>query len=255
MFENFRAQLIEAAKAARPNEMCGVIYDGQLIVLENAHPEPVDHFEFTEDDAIKYLGDPKTQAIVHSHPLCMEHGVTPSKHDLEQQLATNLPWVLIGFNQFSGEWVLIEWDDNLPGVEMRPTSILNTPIIGQNFVYGTHNCHALGRKWFWQNKGLYLPPLPSDYGWWLRGERLYEQHFAAMGFERINPKTPRDLIPGDCFLYPFGKTEVYNHVGIYVGNGACLEHRINSLSKDYVIGPWFRRTSFWLRYSGVGSAN
>jgi proteasome lid subunit RPN8/RPN11 len=261
VFEQFRGQLIEAAIAARPNEMCGVIYDGNLVVLENAHPEPTQYFQFSDADTLRYMSDPKTQAIVHSHPTCEPHGVTPSKMDLEQQLATNLPWVLIGFNQFSGEWLLVEWDDNLSGVPVRETSILNTPMIGREFVYGTDNCHALGRKWYWQEgekyfgRRVFLPPLPTEAGWWERGEKLYETHYPAMGFERIAPKTPADLIPGDCFLYPFGKTDVYNHVGIYVGGGLCLEHRINALSKDYVIGPWFRRTSFWLRYNGVGGSN
>lgn len=251
MFEHLSSVLIEAAKAAMPNEMCGVIYNDVFIQLVNAAPDPSTKFALTDADALRYLSDPKTQAIVHSHPSSGEEGPGPSKHDLEQQLATNLPWVIVAFDPRAGKWSLVEWDDQAEGVPLRETSLLNTPILGQTFVYGVHDCFNLGRKWYWQTNGIRLPPMPSNFGWWGEGGKLYEDNFERLGFERFAPVTPADLIPGDAFLYAFGRTFVYNHIGIFVGNGLAIEHRLGELSNEYVVGPWLRRTSFWVRFTGA----
>lgn len=242
MFEHLHNPIIVSAMAAAPKELCGVIHDNQFVALENVHPEPETHFRMADADAARYMGSPKTQAIVHSHTSSPACGPCPSKVDQIQQEAMGLPWVIAGFNQHIGKWSVIEMGDHN----------LERPILGQKFVYGVTDCYQLVRRWYWQQKGVKLPAIHSDYGWWIDGsENLYVDNYERGGFKRIErPDTPRGLQPGDCFLYPLQGSPVYNHVGLYAGDGLVFQHTQDTDSKDYVIGPWFRRTTFWLRWAG-----
>lgn len=57
-------QIAKLSIAGAPNEVCGVVVDGQAIQCENISSNPEETFVIGARDILKY--DPKT--IFHSHP-------------------------------------------------------------------------------------------------------------------------------------------------------------------------------------------
>ena len=232
--------------------MCGVIHAGKFVQLQNAHAEPRNFFCFSDADTLRYMSDPLTEAIVHSHPAeVLEdgkklHRLSPSAADMRQQLATAKPWVIAAQNLDTGAWEYFDWGKHT----------LDLPLLERDFRHGVEDCYVVIEKWWWQNKGVRLLPMPRDEEWWGNVQEgkpananLYLDHFAACGAERIYPRTPRDLVPGDVFLFRLGTGSggVYNHGGVFVGNGLVAHHAPTKLSATGPVGPWFNRIDFWLR--------
>ena len=47
-------------------ERCGFIVDGEIIELDNIHPEPLNGFQIDDEDILRYIND--IEAIWHTHP-------------------------------------------------------------------------------------------------------------------------------------------------------------------------------------------
>lgn len=249
MFEALYNKIVAAAVKAAPAELCGVIYDGEFIPLTNTAPDPLKMFMFSTADTMRYMMDPKTQAVVHSHPADVgEDGallpqLSPSLLDMQQQIATAKPWVLTCFNPNAGAWETFEWGDHT----------LDLPMLVRPFRSGVEDCYTLIRKWYWQKQQARLDEIPRMDHWY--GDKinrippalnLYLDHFESQGFRRFDPPRISDLRPGDVFFWQLNST-VYNHAGVYVGDGLIYHHVHGRLSQEDAIGPWFRRIDFWAR--------
>ena len=250
MFEQHKTAIQAAAVAAAPNELCGGIHAGQFVVLENAAPDPLTTFAFTDADTAKYMLDPLTEAIVHSHPATdlgegrFINRLSPSITDMRQQLATALPWIIAAENRNNGVWEVFDWG----------LHTLDLPILERPFRHGVEDCYEVIRKWHWQYAGVELLACPRDDLWWddpmverTAQANFYMDLFQACGAERVYPNSPGELRPGDVFLYKLGTKDVYNHGGVFLGNGLVAHHPPSKLSVASPVGPWFKRLDVWLR--------
>lgn len=247
MFDRFKIEISMAAKEAAPKEMCGVVHAGKFIQLENIHSEPENHFAFSDADTLRYMTDPATEAIVHSHPgEVTEAGLvsrlSPSAADMRQQLATSKPWIIAAFNVTTGAWEYFDWGKHT----------LDLPLLERPFRHGVEDCYTVIEKWWWQNRGVRLLPMPRDDSWWGKKGKvapvanLYVDHFRDCGAERFWPRSPGDLRPGDVCLTKID-SEHYNHGGVFIGHGRIAHHPPTKLSTTWPAGPWFNRIDFWLR--------
>lgn len=251
LFPNLRHAIIRAAKAAAPNELAAVIMGDELVVLENVAPDPLNNFAISTADMGRYVYHPDCKAVVHSHPAIREEGknpvprLTPTASDMQHQLDVAKPYVIAAENPEIGTWEVFDFGEH----------VLDYPILGRPFRHGVEDCYTLIRKWFWQNRFDKLIPMPRDDMWFGReiGEdpipvtaNLYIDHFEKCGAERVYPRGPKDLIPGDVFLFKF-YSKVWNHGGVYVGEGKVWHHPPGRYSIDMLVtDAWFRRT-IWLR--------
>lgn len=248
LYPRLRQQIIRAAKAAAPNELAGIIENGELVVMENVAPDPVNNFALGTNDMIRAYADNCT-AIVHSHPAVREEGkppqlrLSPSASDMQHQMDVGKPYVIAAENPDTGVWEVFDFGEH----------VLDYPILGRPFRHGVEDCYALIQKWFWQNRFDKLVSMPRDDMWFGSVEQrieptanLYLDHFEACGAERIYPRTPKDLLVGDVFLFKL-LTKVWNHGGVFVGNGRVWHHPPGRYSQELIVTEaWFRKT-IWLR--------
>lgn len=248
MFDKHRNDIISHALSEYPREACGVIYKDAYVPLANVARDPINEFGFSDADTLRYSKDPGFEAVVHSHPAAEKEGIkrsrlSPSAVDMQQQLATAKPWVIVAENASNGTWEMFDWGKHT----------LDLPILERPFRHGVEDCYTVIQKWFWQNRGEMLLSMPRDELWWGNKDvapkaDLYVDHFAACGAERIFPRTPADLKPGDVFLFKLGQGVTrYNHGGVFLGNGLVAHHPPTKLSLTGSIGARFSRIDFWLR--------
>jgi len=96
-----------------------------------------------------------------------------------------------------------------------------------------------------------LPSFPSFDEWWKRGENLYLDNFASVGFVAIDAA---DIEAGDCFLMQVASS-VPNHAAVYLDDGLILHHLQGRLSsRDVYGGYWQKITTHTLRYIENGHA-
>ncbi len=217
-----------------PRESCGIVVNNEYVPLENMLVHGEDAFEFSAEELMR----PGLQAVAHSHP---NGPNAPSRADMEQQIAMDIPWGLISTtSEYSQD--VFWWG---PGVEMPP-------LIGRDFRHGPSgsdkkgDCYALVRDWYSVNQGLSLPEFPRDDNWWDMGQNMYLHNFMNCGF---HPISYEDLRPGDSILAHV-LSPVPNHAGIYIGNGLILHHLPKRLSREEPIARWKHLITHCLRHDG-----
>jgi len=249
LFPRLRQTLVRAAKAAMPNELAGVIMDGEFVQLENVADDPENNFALSTQDMVRYVYTPECRAVVHSHPAIREEGqparmrLSPSACDMQHQLDVAKPYVIVAENPETGVWETFDFGEHT----------IDYPILDRPFRHGVEDCYELIRKWHWQNRFDTLIPMPRDDLWFGSVENkiepsanLYLDHFEKCGAARIYPRSPKDLLPGDVFLFKL-LAKVWNHGGVYVGNGQAWHHPPGRYAQKLVITEaWFRKT-IWLR--------
>lgn len=239
---------IEAhARAEYPKECCGVIVSGVYRPCENVAPDPELDFAIAPSviDEAHLSGD--LEAIVHSHPNGPDF---PSAFDMEGQIASDVPWVILPLNEDQfGEPIVFGDGATIP------------PIIGREFRHGVTDCYNLIRDVFrlgrdklaeqdvdWPLEPIDLPEYPRDDAWWAgEGPDLYLENFAKAGFHQIRREEAR---PGDIFLCKI-RSQKLNHGGVVVGGGLILHHLPLRLSRREPAGIWQGQADVWLRHNSV----
>jgi proteasome lid subunit RPN8/RPN11 len=209
-----------------PNEACAFVVDGQLILVENTHPEPQNNFSISSQDHLIFLN---AQGFLHSHP----DGISgPSAHDMQVQKACNIPFGVCSVRD--GQTGNINW---------WSSDTINAPLIGRPFIHGIYDCYSLTRSFFHQEKGLFLEDVPRNFLWWEKGENLIEDNFAKYPFHKVD-----DLEPYDVILMKVG-SKVINHTAVYLGDNVLIHHIGMGVScKDYVT-RYAKRVTLILRYN------
>ena len=203
-FEAFR----EHAHRAAPAECCGLIVDEDYHACPNL--APLGQFELCPEawDRLEDCGQIK--AICHSHPAGQ---ASPSALDKESCETFGLPWYIIGRN------------DDLQRLDPAPI-----PLLGREFIYGWQDCFSLARDYYG-----FAQDYPREERFWEYGHSPYEEHFREFGFEEIQLQ---HLSPGDAILMRVGTKKVFNHVGIYQGDGRIVHHLMNRFSSIDLLGPF-----------------
>lgn len=250
MFENLTDKIRSHAAAEYPRESCGFIVDGDYIPVPNSSDTPNETFRVDNRYWMEY--GVKAQGFVHSHP---EWYPVPSENDMRQQIASALPWGIIGIKENgAGGYVFsnVEWfGDGVPTL----------PLKERGFRHGITDCYSGIRDWFKIKKRIILKEIPRSWEWWQDGGDLYSDNFGPVGFVRvpedeIKREGPRE---GDVFLASI-RSNVLNHGGVYTGNGLGFHHLtaveaydLSRLSREEPINRWLPYIRLWVRYNGETS--
>lgn len=220
--ESVRAEIIQAAEKAAPNEMCGFLavmpYVGyEFWQCDNIAPNPQQTFEMDWDFLTYY--DDAVVAIVHSHP---NGEPFLSGADRQAQVATDLPWILA----VSGSLKLFQ-----PVPHLR----------GREFEYDKADCCRLIQDAY-HLCSLDLPDcarlgLDED----IAAQSLLNYFKQHQCFNRVF-----DLQAGDIVLTQFGMNTP-EHALLYLGDDEMLHHSHNQLSRiEIYSGYWQKHThSVW----------
>lgn len=237
MNEDNKVLAIEHAKMAYPREACGllVIRKGREVYFPCRNiGVGTDQFVIHPEDYAQAYAEGEIVGVVHSHPNLPP---TPSQADLVACEASGLPWHIVGI-------------PNEIWVSIKPTGYV-APLVGRVWSHGVLDCYSLIQDWFQANRGMMLPSFPRFDEWWKRGENLYLDNFASVGFVAIDAA---DLEAGDCFLMQVA-SPVPNHAAVYLGDGLILHHLQGRLSsRDVYGGYWKKITTHTLRYIENGHA-
>ena len=246
------------ARAEFPKESCGFItssYKGQpslYMACVNRHETPETHFKIEDPRFDRAVISGGVTAVVHSHPNGPVH---PSHADMQQQIASNLPWIIISLNEeVIGETVA--WGGNLP----------ICPVISRPFLHGILDCYAmirdvyrLGREELlkqgvhWPFEPILLPEFAREDNWWAKGEDMYVANFEKAGFKVINRTEAQ---AGDVFLLAIGNRDKnphdrINHGGLLLQHDHVLQHFPTRISARTPAGQWAGRADLWIRYEAA----
>lgn len=219
-----REDMIAHAEAEAPNESCGLVIGDDYVPCANLSDTPAESFRIADAIVADAWQSGRLGAIIHSHPEGMD---CPSRADMEQQAAADIPWGIVVLSKVHGPSVFF-FGDCLP----------IAPYEGRVFRHGTADCYALVRDWYRQERQLALPLTPRDPDWWDKGQNVIADTILAgsfPGFEALAANAA--LEHGDVLLFQVG-ARVINHTGIYMGNGLVLHHLTRRLSRIDVLGPW-----------------
>lgn len=239
MNEEAKSAFIRHAKEQHPKECCGFLIktekDELYIGCDNVAGEPEKHFVISAEDYACAEEYGEILAICHSHPNSTSK---PSAHDIASCNSSGLPWFILA------------WPDG-DIRELKPTT---APLIGRKFVHGTdHDCYGLIKDYFKLFHNIDLPQFEHTRHWWEKGETLYNDNYAAAGFEKVYDSqfNLKDLKIGDMIVMQI-RASVPNHGAIYMGNNRMMHHMYGKLSKiDIYGGYWQERTSFIARHKAL----
>ncbi|WP_241669102.1 C40 family peptidase [Pseudomonas sp. CFBP13528] len=235
------------AAAEYPRECCGLLLAvgraQKYFPCRNIAAEPNEEFRLDPEDYAAAEDVGEVIGIAHSHPDATSR---PSPHDLAMCEATALPWHILSW----------------PEGDMRtitPTGC--TPLLKRPFVHGAWDCWQVCADWYQREWGLEFEAFQRTDGWWESAENasLYEQHYDAAGFVRVDQPQRGDLI-----VMHVGRTVHPNHAGIYLGTdpalpsedsgafgpGPFLLHHLYGRPSEIIVygGPWHDRTRLILRH-------
>lgn len=239
--------IMDYANDNADEEICGVVRIGSrghfFQPLPNLAVDRSTCFEMSEK-AVFSGGN--ACAIVHSHPQGQAY---PSRHDMVQQQASQLPWAIAipkgqphaGVFWFGGD---------------------SPPLMMRGYRHGVTDCFSLIRDWFAIEHQINLPDYPRAWEWWQgskdagkdknKDNDLYRNNFAAHGFRMLEDDTPREI--GDvAMMHILGP--VINHAAIWIGQGLILHHLAGrqgyapqQLPRKEPAERWYRYIDFWVRY-------
>lgn len=212
------------AASAYPNESCGVVVvrKGKQVYhpCRNTSSVPGSQFAIAPEDYADAEDTGTITHIVHSHP---NAAAVPSEADR------------IGCEQTGLPWIIINWP-NGDLHEFAPSGYV-APLVGRQYIHGILDCYAIIRDYFAVEHQIAIPDYDREDKWWLKGQNLYAENFAAAGFVEI---TDGGMEVGDVLLMQMA-APVINHAAIYLGNNHILQHCHGRLSSRDVYGGYWQR--------------
>jgi proteasome lid subunit RPN8/RPN11 len=208
-------QICRHAIADYPNESCGLVVKNihqdhqEYVRLSNVSHDPQNSFRFNPSEYFAYID--KIVAIVHSHPDMLPY---PSKTDMEEQIRSGLPWIIVSTNGRDC-YPPFAFGDQVP----------REPLLLRGFRYGVTDCYGAIRDLFLEEAGILLKEFPRSWGFWNDDnpeyQPMYLDHFRDAGFYRLPEDT--ELQKFDVFLVSI-RSGTPNHGGVYIGDGKVYHH-------------------------------
>lgn len=120
---------------------------------------------------------------------------------------------------------------------------------GIDFEEGWQDCYTLAQKYYAHKLGLTLRDYARPARWhMIPNFNFFDQLFQREGFKHVTSNA-NDVVIGDSLLMTLGRTEVINHVAIYVGQGQILHHLTGLKSRlDIYNLRWRERVTKVLRH-------
>ena len=212
-----------------PNEICGFVINDEFVEMVNKAEDTIKDFRIDEKEYIR--NKKNIQAIIHSH--CDYPHL--SKTDMQQQIATALPWGVAFLQKGYYEGMMYFGDQVEP-----------YPLKERQFVHGAWDCYGLLRDYHKIHKGVTIPIYPRDNKWWETSPSMLKDNCEAAGFKYIDES---EAVEGDVFFMML-RSKVVNHCGIYLGGEKILHHLYGALSREDQIGRWRKYITDFLRYKG-----
>lgn len=229
MNEATRERFIEHGLAEFPKEACGLIIvrKGKEVYVpcRNMAANPERDFVIPPEDYAAAEDQGEIIAVAHTHPNAPARASDADRASCED---AGLPWFILSIVQdlddppVVGEIVRIE-----------PEGFV-APLVGRRFVHGVHDCYALIRDWYAQERGITLSNPYREDEWWEKGGDMYYDNYEAEGF--VEAKGPMQV--GDVILMQV-RSPVANHAGVYIGDGLFLHHMYGRLSTRDVYGGYW----------------
>lgn len=236
--DELRAAIAAHAEKEAPRECCGLLLravDGgtlHYMACRNAAPGPAgeDRFTLHPEDYAAAEDFGEVLAIVHSHP---NASANPSMADRVMCERSGLPWLVMG------------WPSGVIK-ECTPEG-WQAPYVGREFAHGVLDCYTIIQDWYRRELAIELPDFDREDDWWLRGEDLYMQGFAAAGFVQVQGQPRRH----DVILMQVRSNQA-NHGAVYLGDGVILHHLWGRPScEDVYGGYWLQHTAALLRHRSL----
>ena len=221
------AALAHAARCA-PLESCGLIADGDFIPVANLADER-NHFILDGRAFARIDGHQRrVTAIVHSHVDCPP---VASETDRAACEKTGLPWVIVSWP--ARRWCVIE------------PSGFKAPLVGREWMWGSHDCYGLIRDGFFHYTGIELPDYDRDWQFW-KTDDLIAGKVAGSGFVVM----PQGTEPQHCDLLGMKyASPVVNHLALFLAPDRILHQLYRRLSvRELYDGPFRDRTALHLRH-------
>jgi proteasome lid subunit RPN8/RPN11 len=217
-----------------PNEGCGYMKNGEFFPLKNEAENPLTSFVVNPSFLIE-----EPDLLLHSHTV--GHTISaeddqphaPSYEDLKGQIDTGIEW---GICVTDGE--ICEEPICWGNPENRPE------LLGRQFIFNIQDCLTLCQDWFYKEKGIIIKTQPRTHYWFDEGENYMEDLYESWGFKRIELT---DLQHGDILFYKV-RSQVVNHLGIYMGDNKVLSHWYQRTSCIEDFGKWADYIMFAARY-------
>lgn len=233
MIEYFSKKIMSQAKKHAiecfPEESCGLVIDDIYLPCKNTARDPLRDFKI--DTKLYIVNNDNIKCIIHSHN-DFPHA---SKKDMQQQLATDIPWGIINLKHRNVTDIQF-WGDSLPVQDL----------IGRTFFHGINDCYGLVRDYYRKEKGITLKQFPREMSWWLTDEHMLVNNMKEAGFNVID----KDRLEVGDVIFGSILSKSVNHSAIYVGNGLILHHLVNRLSRTEPLVRWNKYVTHYLRYEG-----
>jgi proteasome lid subunit RPN8/RPN11 len=222
--DKIMAEIRAHAERDYPRECCGLV-----VVRKGRHryvpvrnvAERNEHFVMHPDDQAAAEDMGEVVLVVHSHPNLPP---LPSMADLIGCEASGLPWLIVN------------WPTGAVH-QFAPTGYV-APLYGRTFSHGVLDCYSFIRDYYRQELGTTLPDFARPDEWWLKGQNLYLEGFAAAGFEKVDgPPKLHDV------LLMRVSAPVPNHGAVYLGSGRIGHHQMGRLSSRDVYGGWYEKVT------------
>jgi len=227
-FQNLHKSIWVNAYKSFPMESCGVIVNNEFIPCKNIADDPYKNFKIDRKVVTQsYVNG--LQAVIHSHV----NRPYLSKEDMVRGENTDVPWG-VAFIEGERKAGIYFWGK---GLEVQD-------LIERPFVYGIYDCYSLVKDFYSVRLNIKLPPVFSDYEWWENGESLFDDLFQEFGFTPIDKND--DYVEGDIFMWAM-RSNVVNHIGVYMGNELILHHLNGRLSGPCDVKVWGKSAKYVLR--------
>lgn len=122
-------------------------------------------------------------------------------------------------------------------------------LLNQDFQEGWQDCYTLAQKYYFENMGVQLRDYSRPDRWYMIPDfAFFDRLFQREGFQDMG-NNPSNVLIGDALLMGLGRTEVSNHVAIYIGKGQILHHLTDQKSRlDVYNVRWRERVTRVLRH-------
>lgn len=225
-------EIRRAAVVEYPHEVCGLIVSGKWVKAPNIAKDTLISWEI-EPEFQAQFGPDDVQGVVHSH--CKPYKGEPTKHDMEAQIPSGLPWGIVHTDK---EWATKPqwWGD------FR----LDEPLVGRPFIHGISDCYSAIRSWYWQKREILLPEYPRNTDWWEQNGGVEDMYTKGIG--AVGTRISRDQIqPGDVALFKFSYP-VPSHAAVITDNGQMYHHIAGHLSGETPLGKYQKFAVAWYTY-------
>ncbi len=214
-----------------PNECCGFLTKKGLMPIKNTSLEPL-HFATIDPKSYAVAEEEGIIFLYHSHAKDLNF----SKLDIDACKKLNIPFVLY----------CVEPDHFTIG-DPR-----GGEYIGRDWIYGLHDCYALVRDWYRQERGILLDDFARCEVGETRQEdwNVFVDSFESQGFTRLSAYGVK-FQAGDLLLMQIASPNP-NHLGL-IFDAAKQEFMHHCLNQQSTVEPfggyWEKHTVGVLRYA------